>query len=213
MGFGRGKGFSPVVPPPSVTKATFYLDWESGWLEKQNTNWTTCREAAIGGAYEGTARIYIKSDVTAGGLYTIRRGVLRFNTSAIPSGATIVVARLSIYVAETTWVGGTSLRFLRDTGLGVDMAAADYGTLLGYTISVADELIIVSLPFPARYEREIHSEDLDIIEKGGLTIIGLRFNLDHNNITPVNGVQEGQIVITGATEGTNKTWLDVWYVT
>lgn len=138
MGFGRGKGFTPV-PPPAPGEECVYLGTRSNrTLECSHSVWAT----AWGGAQAIKLPHYLPNNYYISGslfetvTWNIRRGYLFFDTSGLPLTAVITAAKLGIYVISHTTPGGIDLCVTQgiqgDPVLLADFAAQNpYDTIVG----------------------------------------------------------------------------------
>lgn len=193
-------------------KELFYPNGYSGWAEgTPSPSWPTIREEDKIGGFINGARTYLRAAILPPN-YLIRRTVLRFDTSAIPLTATVLFARISQYLFSKSGFGGASIRYGEVSGLPPLSGAPLYRACLDTYSPIADETIFHALTLPTRVFSEIYDANLSWIVPGGETQIQLRINHDVDNITPINNVQEYSLEMAGPTEGTNRAYLEVWYV-
>jgi hypothetical protein len=149
--------------------------------------WSSVRGATTGvGVDTSGMYIHMISDYLYnydGGTYTsVFRGFLSFDTSSIPSGATINSVSLTIYVANT---GGGGQTLVAQQGTqGSTLGTADFDNLTGssYGTVAANAVGYKTINFNATGRAGIN--------KDGITKIVLReYGHDYGNISPSSGVR------------------------
>uniref|UniRef100_A0A6M3XS40 Uncharacterized protein n=1 Tax=viral metagenome TaxID=1070528 RepID=A0A6M3XS40_9ZZZZ len=209
MGFGRGKGFSPVYPTPTPSGG-FIFD-ESGHLSKDGNDWDVVHDAATGTPYEGAERMYTVTRVTAGGVYHCYRCALRWNTASIPNTATIKAATLSLYAYAVTVTGTHHLYIVSGEDLGDTMDITDYGNLLAHVTPLAPIVSVADLTLDAYNNFILNAAGLALISKTGWTKFGIRVSDDINDVLPVIGVNTVIVDMGGENNITGQPRLVVSY--
>ncbi len=106
MGFGRGKGFSPVVEPVVPELETYLSTWHNRDIKSSHGTWSTARNGYV----EAKSRAYQRPDdwiqayVDAIGLYDIFRAYMALDTGELPADKVVKAAQLGLFV---TAVGPT----------------------------------------------------------------------------------------------------------
>src|SRR5712691_6424937 len=116
----------------------------------------------------------------AGG-YEVRTGLLRFNTSSIPAGATITSASLRLYVLSRASVNGRTLVAEWDNGAAWPIDASDYAATASTSASTG--VAIGSLTVNA--VNTLSLQNLGSISRSGYTT--LRLHVDGGQPTGENG--------------------------
>lgn len=209
MGFGRGRGFSPVPPIPSCSGGII-LD-ETGYLTKTGADWDTVHDAADGGPSEGTARMYAETRITAGGTYYCRRGVLRWNTAWIPDTVVIKGATISLYVYAVTATGTHYLYIVSGEDLGDAMDVSDYGNLLAHVTPLSPIISVAALTLNAFNDFALNDAGLALISKTGWSKFGIRVSDDINDVPPVIGVNTVIVDMGGEADAYGHPILAVSY--
>lgn len=213
MGFGRGKGFSPVIPVVVVTtKGGFLLD-ETGHIGRNNADWDAVHDAATanyGG--EGMTRMYAEARSSFGNdHYYIARGRLRWDTSSLPDDAVIKAATIAIYPYTVYDVGNPTVSIVSGEGLGDNFAVEDYGTLLTATAPMAPAKAIGDLVLKAYNDFVLNAAGLALISKTGYTLFGIRVSFDIDDVVPVYATKRARVEMGGETDTVGKPILTVAY--
>lgn len=90
-------------PVAASTTSTFYSSASDGYLYYVNANWDTTRDHATGTLIDSTTalNVYVNHSPASGGVYNINRSYLFFDTAALPDGAAITSAYISLFVTYT----------------------------------------------------------------------------------------------------------------
>lgn len=141
----------------------------TGWADIHNGAGTNVDDSA---SYLGAV---IASSVTTPTWASIWRGILLFDTSSIPSNAVITRARLRLccYVIYKGADWGVKLVIVEaNPASNVALATVDYQCLSATPLS--SMISLVELYVGQFYEFEIAIEHFDVIDKDGITKLGLR---------------------------------------
>ena len=211
MGFGRGVGFSP---PPGGAPGTLtaYADGESGHLQGIGATWDLAHDLGNGLPYEHVDPDYLDVRKRTGtDDYSIQRGISRFDTSGLPDTCTIAWAKLYICFYQVLWIRGVhSVVVVDGSACGDNIAVGDYGTLKAATAPLAAYLDVGALALGAWTWIQLNSAGLAIISKTGKTKIGLRLDLDVDDI-PATDAWECLVSYRGSLHATLKSYLVVNY--
>jgi len=204
--------FSKHFTKPMICKCfTPVMDGEGGWLEKSAATWAEAWGSATGLPYESTAVIYAWARVASGPIYTCRRCALRWDTTSIPSGATIHCAHIIIFLTAY-WVRGIQyLELVGGEGLGGEMNVADYGALRINDTPCAPRVAGADLLLTPRHDFALNPLGLTQIKPAGVSVLGLRIGIDVYNISPIDGANEAQLSFGGATDKKMNPLLVVCY--
>lgn len=165
--------------------ATFSLNaGGSGAMYNIGTVWATVHDASTGTAQEGT--YYPQSSFSSPNYY-IRRISLVFDTSSIPSNATITSASLSVTISDYVNTNTKIVHIVQLTkATKTALASSDYnkfGTTTGGSATLPNSNTTATITF--------NSTGLGWLTKAGTTEVGLRLEGEMNNVTPSNITQCG----------------------
>lgn len=128
MGFGRGKGFSPVAPPVTPKLQAYYGTFSNRDIWSTHGTWSLARGGInLSSNYNylpPNLQIIVATWLTAS--YFIHQGWLFFDTSPIPTGATIISAKLSLYIVNRVYQIGGSL-YITQGIQGDPILLSDFG--------------------------------------------------------------------------------------
>jgi len=138
VGFGRGKGFSPVAPAAPSEERVYLGTRSNRTLGSTHSSWATAWTGALAtklGVYLPNY-YFVSASVYESVTWWIRRGFLFFDTSDLPLTAVITAAKLGLYVVSHTTPAGINLYITQgiqgDPVLPADFAAQNtYDTILG----------------------------------------------------------------------------------
>lgn len=138
MGFGRGKGFSPVAPAAPSEERSYLGTWSNRTLQSSHATWATAwgGAAATKLAHYLPDNYYLSASLWETVTWNIRRAFLFFDTSDLPLTAVITAAKLGLYVVSHTAPAGPNLCITQgiqgDPVLPADFAAQNpYDTIVG----------------------------------------------------------------------------------
>ena len=159
-------------------------------LWRTEAPWEACRTAPLStGGRVYLAAYQLKSYVLRY-LYYISRGVLRFDTSTIPLGTTILSVTLQLCFWSLISSGGNpSVHIVRADGLGDTAENSDYGILLNMTQLITPPLLADSIPLQVLNDYIIDPSQFDIINCEAQTRIAIRTSLDRYNVTPTSSIK------------------------
>ncbi|MFC2000388.1 DUF6345 domain-containing protein [Chloroflexota bacterium] len=199
------------TPLVSAGQGEFPSKSTDGSLYAWGWNYSAAHNASSGTVYDWGPNIPVGQDFLgdpwSGYFYTVYRGGLLFDTSSIPSDATIVSACLSLYVRTSSYLPSDFLIVVSGADLNDPMTSSDYGQLLDETSSKGDYWI----PYLDKGEYNdiyLNPAGISEISKTGTTKFGLRTLDDILGVAPGYGSER---VDFSSYEGGNAPKLEITY--
>lgn len=157
--------------------------------------------------------VVITSSATVNTWREIRRGIMLFDTSSLPVGATITSATLDLYITgvDTSLADFDSVICASTPASNTAVVSADYQQL-GAT-DFSNRVLSSALTINAYNVWTLNAAGLTAINMTGITKLGILFAPDIDNIEPTypGSRLSSTIGITSADNGTNKPKLTVTY--
>lgn len=189
--------------PQTVTVYTQRTDGEvlSLWC---NSDWDMCRNAPVSnGMWEGLQVTTIGTGYNEKGEFIIERAFLFFDTSQIPSNATVTGATLHLYSGQ--WQNGNKSIHVVRSYAEIPLSTSDYSRIEfisgGY----------VTFGNPLEWEKiSLSTPALGWIVKGGNTKLALIHDNDLKNIAPSEAAND--VLIATAEDQPHAPYLVINYV-
>lgn len=176
-----------VYPDPDVESTSV-----DGWINKIDGTWATAHDATSGDtASPSGAQIATRVAYDAIN-YTIWRGAMLFDTSAIPDDATIDSAILSIWVVTKYTQNNDSVQRLVTTtpASNTDIVLADYDQF--GTVAQANDIAIADTTTGQYNDFTLNATGKGNISKTGISKFGIReVTYDISNVAPASGGSDG----------------------
>jgi len=143
-------------------------------------------------------------DVAGSPRYSIIRGLINFDTSALGATSTITAATVSLTLSQFPVDRSGPFGFQTDyirlvpntIVSNVNYATTDYG-LIG-TVAQGPDILVADLSFPGAAAWTLNSTGLGNISKTGITHFGVRLGSDIDNVSPVQGTDPSFPLVGGA---------------
>ncbi len=196
--------YLPIVMTPPTTE-TFYADTADAELIRNNySTWNTTRNATSAnniytGFVDGTMAAYFTT--TPNNLYGINRLFTFFDTSSIPSEATIISAEIHLYAGP--YQHGSNQIHIVDTWANLPLGVNDYSRL-----SFISGGTFISPPTNSWIVIPFNSTGLTWIMKGSITKLALINNFDLTNTAPTG---QNDMDISMGEDTTYRPYLVVSY--
>jgi len=205
----------PATPIMAASPETFYSTTGDGYLNKADiigAGWAAVHDFATAGEAPNVAGdiLYVRIGKDAVNYSCLRSG-LYFDTSALPDDVAITSAVLKLYInSHSNSTTGTNFDLVVVDGsvLATPMVVADYGDLLAKTSS-GGSISHDAMSNAAYNDIPLNTTGLALINKTGVTKLGLRLSVDIDNTTPVDVGADSVIVATAETA--NKPTLVIYY--
>ena len=233
--FGDGSdGNVTISTDTTLSRDMFYENLTvttSGSLSYSTIAGSTAGDGSAGYDHGGTAFATIRTspgDVTDGGVattntpaltrssgtaYTLcNRGMLVFDTSSIPDGATITSATLQLYVTAKSDAMSQSVSIVTRTDPAT-ITTADFDVANWTMTKQATDVTIASVTTSAYNTWTLNATGLSNISKTGKTILGVVMSADAEATAPPSGTGAGDASVTyyTADNGSNEPVLAVSY--
>ena len=170
---------------PPLPQYEFPAVYWTGYMAKYGANWYDAWSDEAAAFYTGQWTYEVMARQPRVPVYTINRGILRFDTSEIPDDKEIQSATLKIAFHRNVYEANYGhICFVTAHGLGDRMEVGDYAALRQNTEQVCDWITIPPLELDTYYELDLYHVQLPIINKQGQTRIGIRASPDLFNFCP-----------------------------
>jgi hypothetical protein len=183
------------LPAPTLADSpTYYSTSNDGTLTSYSDNYSIAHDNHILTSYDNCSAESTTSSVFAGqkfdsSIYTIYRAVFVFDTTAIPSYADISSWSVQLYGIGSTTLTTDNMVLVQGGDVHNPLQYSDFDVLLPKTTAISDPLLSWSVGAYNTFS----GTDLDIINVGGYTVIGLRFSDDIDSTVPSPGSNYVQI--------------------
>jgi len=191
VGFGRGKGFSPIPGIKKEQTIIIATSSETGILVRtHDTTWDASHDADNAETgYEDGIILEIRSCVVYTTDFWITRGRFRFDTSVL-AGEIIDKVIFSIKFHELVAHIGTSyICLVSGEGLGDNMALSDYGVIRDNTTLIAPQVNSLDFVVGEFRDFELDPDFHKLINKTGYTTLCLRTSFDREDDPVIRGVK------------------------
>ncbi|MCK5295257.1 MAG: DUF2341 domain-containing protein, partial [Alphaproteobacteria bacterium] len=188
----------------------FYPSTNQGFLEYFNPSWATTRNAATGSTADDDNESKVGAWDLGGSNFVIDRAYFPIDTSGIPDSAVITSASLWIYQSTADRdFGGHEMVIVQTADLGV-ITTADYDQI-GSVDSPTKGGSAAPSGASGWHEIPLNETGRGWIDKEGFTYLGLRGDLDTDDTTPSENVDELFIAFNNVDAVSNKPYLQVEY--
>lgn len=186
----------------NVKNVTIFGEEEDGEaLNNPCDDWETCRNSTQGtSVWQGLEVGTVGSIFTEYG-YMIARPFLFFDTSSIPSNATITSATLNIYAGQ--WQNGNKKFHVVPSNASIPLSVEDF-SMIEY---ISGGSVTPSAPF-FWMEIPLNSSALNWIKPGDMTQFAIVHEYDFNNVTPT---EPNDVLIAFAEDADHKPYLTITY--
>jgi hypothetical protein len=133
---------------------------------------------------------YTTTQITIGqdnntSILSVFRGVVMFNTAALPDGATITAATLSLWVSDNQADTAFDVYVVEGGDVHNPLVKDDFDVLYSKTITQTAALDTNTMSLTAYNDLALTAGGLNLIVLDGYTVFGLRSNLDISATSPV----------------------------
>ncbi len=182
--YGGELFFTAGTPSGAVTE-TFYSSASDGFLLGLSSSYATAHNLSSASQVYPSWYIYV-GQAWDGSSFQIYRTGLFFDTSSLPSDASIESAKISLYYPSSSWDNSTvdfNLTVVDGSGLSQPLELSNYGYLLSQTTS-GGMRSTSGLPSSGYVDIDLNSTGLAWISKTGITKLGLRSSRDIYSQSP-----------------------------
>ncbi len=189
---------SLALSDASVNATKFYSLADDGEISKTGqATWSEARDATVGsGMYTGTVENTIASSLS-GGLYSVYRIFMFFDTTAIPAGVTIKEVKLIYYAGF--WQTNSPKFYVVASTANKPMTTDDFDQR--GSVSFGSD----TPPTASWRTINFNQSGIDAIVKGGITKLALIHDNDYTNTAPT----VANDLVVRMTEDTNKPYLSI----
>lgn len=175
-----------------------------GYSYDTDVAYLTAHNNAVGDAVDDTSPTVIVGQYYSGSDFTIYRGILVFDTSSIPGGATVINAKMRFVVEGAFGTTAPTILQTQVQAITPPLAVADYD-VTNYTTVVGQ-----SVQPTTGSTLEIQVSDLTLIQVGGTTTLSLRTQRDVATTAP-SGAEYISIRSSDYPQASSRPTLTVTY--
>ncbi|MCK9370818.1 hypothetical protein M0R04_12990 [Candidatus Dojkabacteria bacterium] len=157
--------------------------------------------------------VYLESNATSQHYAYLQRTILLFDTSALPTGATISAAKLGLYVVTSAdGLTGQTFNIVSSApASNNDVVVGDYDSL--GTTKFSSDINVGGQTTSAYLEISLNAAGIATISDSGITKLGLRLTSDGLGGSVTWAASQTTILQVNSADGTNKPYLEITYST
>ena len=205
-----GANFLFLVNPVSAESSVYYSTSNDGTLTSFSNVYSTAHNSHVVAGYDNCSAEVNSSSVTVGqdntsGIYTINRAVFVFDTRTIPTYASISSWRISLYGISASIAESDNIAIVYGGDVSNPMVYSDFDIVGKKTAPITEYVSTTS--WSSGSYNIFNGTDINAINIGGYTVVGVRFVSDINSIAPAGT----NYVTIASSESTHVPKLTITY--